>query len=285
MEQIEKGIYIENSYVGVTLGALALANGTILVDSPPCPNESRSWRAALRNLGTGVNRLLVNLDDHYDRTLGARSLECPVIAHEITADSFDTRSAVFKAQPLESGAEWEECIGLSGIRWAPPTLAFDRISNLYFDEEPLILEHHPGPTSGAIWIVLPDKNLIFAGDAVISGQPPFMAEADIPAWLNTLDLLLSADYRNYLVISGRSGPVAQQDLRAQRRMLKYIHRRLETLAGREAEPEATEQLIPKLLSDIEYPEERQEQYEQRLRYGLYHYYSRHYWPGEVLIET
>ena len=30
MEQIAKGIYIEDTYLGVTLGALALTHGTIL---------------------------------------------------------------------------------------------------------------------------------------------------------------------------------------------------------------------------------------------------------------
>ncbi len=151
-----KDIYIEDSYTGVTLGALGLSHGTILIDAPPCPEDTRSWRAALRNLGSGVNRLLINLDDHFDRTLGARAMECPVMAHIETANSFHNQSAVFKGHAPESGADWQQCIGLSGIRWATPSLTYSNRAVLNWDKHPLILEHHPGPTPGATWIVLPE---------------------------------------------------------------------------------------------------------------------------------
>lgn len=281
MEQIERGIYIEEGFRGVILGALAMPLGTILIDAPPCPADARSWRAALRNLGSGVNRLLINLDDHYDRTLGARTMECPVMAHLETAHSFSTRSAVFKGQLLDSGADWETCIGLSGIRWCPPSLTYTDSAQLHWDNEPLFLEHHPGPAPGATWVVLPEAKVVFVGDAVYLNQPPFLANVDLTAWVATLDVLLSARFRQYLIISSRGGEVAIGAIRAQRRALRYIERRLETLAGRNAPPEATESLIPKLLSDLEFPSERQEQFTQRLRYGLQHYYRRHYWPDET----
>ncbi len=285
MEQIAKGIYIEDTYLGVTLGALALAHGTILIDAPPCPEETRSWRAALRNLGSGVNRLLINLDDHHDRTLGARAMECPVMAHTETANSFQNRSAVFKGQYPESGADWEHCVGLSGIRWAIPSLTFSERAELYWDDQPLIVEHHPGPTSGASWVIVPDAEVVFVGDLVIPEQPPFLAAADIPAWIESLDLLISAAFRSYLVVSGRGGLVPLETIRKQRRILKYILKRLTALADRESAPEATETLIPKLLSEIDFPAERQEQYRQRLAYGLYHYYSHNFWPNEIIEEA
>lgn len=284
MEEIEDGVYIEQGYAGVTLGALAYDQGTILIDAPPCPEDTRSWRAALRNLGSGVTRLLINLDQHYDRTLGARAMGCPVMAHTLTAESFQQRSAVFKGQPIDSGADWEECIGLSGVRWAPPTLTLDQRSNLYWAEEPLILEHHPGPTPGAIWAILPERRVVFVGDTVVSEQVPFLENADLPAWIEALDLLISKNYRNHLIVSGRGGPVALDTLRAQRRALKYVQKRMETLAGREAPPEEALSAIKKLMSDLEFPASREEQYRQRLAYGLRQFYIRNYWTGELQDE-
>lgn len=284
MQEISSGIYIENGFGGVTLGALAYTGGTILIDAPPCPEDTRSWRAALRNLGSGVTRLLINLDDHYDRTLGVRAMGCPVMSHIETAESFQHRSAVFKGQLMESGADWEDCIGLSGIRWAPPTLTLDECAEIYWGDEPLILEHHPGPTPGAIWVILPAQQVVFVGDAVAAGQPPFLANADLDAWVETLDLLISKTYRNYLIVSGRSGLVALEDLRAQRRALRYVQKRMEVLAAREALPEETESAIKKLLSDLDFPAGKEHQYRQRLAYGLYQYYLRNHWTGELVEE-
>jgi hypothetical protein len=45
---------------------------------------------------------------------------------------------------------------------------------------------------------------------------------------------------------------------------------------RSAAPEDTESLVPGLLSDVIFPVKHKEQYTQRLRSGLFHYYMRHY---------
>lgn len=85
MQSIAKDVYIETQYPGVTLGAINLAHGLIQVDAPPSPEDGRAWRAALLNLGGSSERMLVHLDAHPDRTLGARAMDCTVVAQERTA--------------------------------------------------------------------------------------------------------------------------------------------------------------------------------------------------------
>ncbi len=53
---------------------------------------------------------------------------------------------------------------------------------------------------------------------------------------------------------------------------------MEKLAARNAAPEATEKLVDILFSGYKIPVARQKNYTQRLRYGLLHYYVRHYHP-------
>jgi hypothetical protein len=65
-------------------------------------------------------------------------------------------------------------------------------------------------------------------------------------------------------------------VRVHHQLLKNIHSDLERLARINAPPEATEEMIPALLANYSYPADREELYAQRLRYGLYHYYSRRY---------
>jgi glyoxylase-like metal-dependent hydrolase (beta-lactamase superfamily II) len=276
MQEIAHGIYVENSYTGVTVGAINLSHGLLLVDAPPRPEDTRSWRASLLNLGGGVDRLLANLDAHPDRTLGVRALECTVVAHEKTAQVFRTRPTAFKSQDIETGAEWEQMVGLSSIRWSPPEITFSQRMLIHWGEQPIILEHHPGPYSGAIWINIPDLQVVFVGDAVIPDQPPFLAHADLIAWEAGLELLLSPTFRDFLIVGGRTGLVTMTEVKTQLDYLQHIRAHLESLVEQKAMTDAIEGLIPGLLKDIPTPMNRREQYTQRLRWGLSHYYSRHY---------
>ena len=144
---------------------------------------------------------------------------------------------------------------------------------------PIILEHHPGPSAGATWVILPEEKIIFVGDAVLRNQPPFLAGADIPAWLETLKLLLSPAYRGWTVVSGRGGLVNTDGIRAQKDYLEQVLHKIGKLAQKKSPPEALENLITPLLNPFKIPASKHQKYAQRLRYGLYHYYGRHYHPS------
>ncbi len=183
MQELAHQVFIETTYAGVTLGAINWSHGLILIDAPFRAEDARSWRSALLSLSGGVDRMLINLDAHFDRTLGARTMECTVIGHEKVAEVFRTRPTTFKTQGSETGAEWELYNGLGSIRWLPPDITFSEGMVIHWDESPLRLEQHQGPSIGAIWAVLPDQHIVFVGDTVVPDQPPFLASADLPAWI------------------------------------------------------------------------------------------------------
>jgi glyoxylase-like metal-dependent hydrolase (beta-lactamase superfamily II) len=278
MKKVLAGVYTETAYPGVLLSAIALERGVIMIDAPPRPDDGRAWQAELRDLDGGPERLLINLDSHPDRTLGARIMESTVIAHRETAKIFKQRPAIFKGQNAESGAEWETCGGLSGIRWLHPHIIFTHKTQLHWGGTELILEHHPGPEKGACWVVLPEKKIIFVGDAVPLKQPPFLKNADLTAWIESLDVLLSADYKGYRMISSRGGQFTEKTARNLRRTLSDLDKRLEKLGKRKVSAEETDKLIPKLLTATESPAKYKKQYSQRLRYGLRSYFARNYYP-------
>lgn len=275
MQAIAKNIFIEDRFPGVTLGAIALPHGLIQIDAPLAPEDSRTWRASLLNAGSGPDRILINLDAHPDRTLGSRAMECTVIAHEKTANVFRTRPLTFKSQGEETGADWESLIGLGNIRWAPPEISFTHSMSLNWGDTTILLEHHPGPAAGALWVILPGEKVVFVGDAVLKNQPPFLENANLPVWLENLDLL-ARQYRDYIIVSGRGGVITQAVVKAQIEYLQRIQSELESLAQRHAAHQETEALVQPLLALCKAPAHKQAQYAQRLRYGLSHYYSRRY---------
>ena len=276
MQTIGNYVYIENQYAGVTLGAIALPRGMIYIDAPLTPEDGRAWRASLIEVPCGPERLLINLDSHPDRTLGARSMDCPVLAHEKMAQYFRGRSATFRTQSIESGSEWETMPGLGNIRWAPPEIFFTERMGIFWGGTQIYLESHPGSDESAIWILLPEEKIVFVGDAVVKNQPPFTSTADIPLWIESLERLLSEEYRGYHIISGRGGRCASSTIRKQIENLQRIHEVMEKMAAKNAEPEAVTEYIPALLKEYRMPASRREQYTHRLQYGLLRYYIRHY---------
>jgi glyoxylase-like metal-dependent hydrolase (beta-lactamase superfamily II) len=284
MQQIKPDIYYEVAHLGVTLGALVKSHGTIIIDAPLRPEDARSWRSALLNQRGGTSRLLILLDSHPDRTLGARALESTILAHDNTAQAFSNRSLIFKGQIDESGADWEGYHDAIGIRWAPPDVTFSQQMTLHWGGPEIILEHHPGPAPGAIWVYVPEEKVIFIGDAVITDQPPFLANADLETWIEDLTTL-SKSYKDYLIVGGRNGLLTIEDVRAQNNFLKKVVKRLERLAQKNAPPEATDKLVPSLLSSFSFRQSLTERYTQRLKTGLYRYYHQHYLtPNNLSLE-
>ncbi|MEW6029885.1 MAG: MBL fold metallo-hydrolase [Chloroflexota bacterium] len=279
MQAITKKVFIEDGYPGVTLGAVSMPRGLVQIDAPPAADDARAWRASLMGIGAGTERVLINLDAHPDRTLGVRAMDCTVIAHEKTAHVFRNRPNTFKAQGDETGADWESIPGLGSIRWAPPEISFGQQMTLYWGETPILLEHHPGPAAGAIWVILPAEKVVFVGDLVLKNQPPFLANADLPRWVESIQHLLGGEFKGYTIVCGRGGTVNSTTIKNQLDYVKRLHEKLERLAARRAAPDATEALVQKSLTGFRATAARQRHFAQRLRYGLRHYYVRHYRPS------
>ncbi len=283
MRTITDGVYYENAYAGVTLGAIILPRGSLLIDTPLRAEDARLWKSILMARSRGEYRVMINLDMHIDRIIGNRSMDVTILAHQEAVEALDNRTAVFKGANVESSAEWEQCSEVVGTRWIRPNITFSDRLHLHWGEPEILIEHHPGPAPGSIWVEIPSKKIVFVGDAVVEHQPPFLAEADLPAWIETLSDLRIPKYRDYTFVSGRSGPMTIEAVRAQHEFLRSVLRRLETLSNRIAPPEETEKMIPALLAKITYPSELEDFYAQRLRHGLRQYYMlHHYRPADSL---
>ena len=280
MKKITSGIYLQDEFPGVMIGAVPLGDGLLLIDSPLHPDDGRNWLATLRGLKGGSDRLLVYLDDHPDRTLGGRVLESTIIAHQSVYEAFEDRSSIFKPQMSETGTAWETCTGLSGIRWMAPHLAFTDKAHLHWKDAEIILLHRPGPQDGAIWVCLPEEEVLFIGDLVTVSQPPFLADADLDAWDHSLEMLMDKEYKSFLKISSRDGIVAEKEIRNMRKFLSGISKQFERMARRRTKPQNTEKMVEKLLGSFSYEPRYHNHYYQRLQYGLEQCYTHRYYQKE-----
>ncbi|HBX70340.1 MAG TPA: hypothetical protein DEH25_13415 [Chloroflexi bacterium] len=278
MQPIADGIFYEDAYPGVTLGAIIMPRGTLMIDAPLRAEDARTWKSMLLTHSRGTHRLLINLDAHPDRTIGVRHMDCTVIAQQNVLDTFDSRTSVFKGQPTGSSSEWENYPEVSGTRWSAPNITFSTKLNLHWGHLEIAIEHHPGPSTGSSWVIIPSEKIIFIGDTILIDQPPFLAKCNLPVWLEAISELRTPHYRDYTIVSGRGGPVSIEYVREQHEQLKGLNKRLDSLAEKRASPASTENLIEPFMEKLNFPLVFRDSYEQRLRYGLEQYYQRHYFP-------
>ena len=279
MHEIKPGIYYEDSYPGPTIGAILLPRGMIFIDAPLRPEDGHRWKTTLLNRSQGtIHKLAVCLDDHPDRTIGAKSLDCPILIHKDAATGLQEPNTVFRPQFTESGSQWEKYPETSGMQWMVPDITFTEKIQLHWSDEEVLVEHHPGPRPGASWVIIPSHKVMFIGDAVVDNGPPFLSKAHLPTWIDTLDVLLRARFRDYEMISGRGGPITQDHIRELKKAFRKIYRRIDKLASRRASAEDIKNQAEKFLDDFNFLKRDRESFLQRLQHGFTQYYLRNYFP-------
>jgi cyclase len=284
MDEIARNVFIETGLLGVTVAVIPFSGGQILIDSPFRNEDIRSWRASLVNLAAGGERVLINLDAHYDRTLGSRAMEATLITHEATATAFRSRPLTFKSQHTGTGSAWELSNNLGTIRWVPPDITFDNSISLYPDSTMLSVEHHPGPMAGSCWIDIPEEKILFVGDTLPVDQPPFLANADISAWIESLELLTSSRFSGYRIVSGRGGLTTAEHAAPMIKWLGSVESKIKELGEKSSPPEETSGLVSKFLKDFQFPRELESQYSDRLKWGFFQYYAHRYCPTRAESE-
>jgi glyoxylase-like metal-dependent hydrolase (beta-lactamase superfamily II) len=272
MKEIAPDILIETEYEGVTLGAIRTDAGVVMVDVPINPKDTMAWRATCSRSAGGSDRLLVLLDEHPDRLAGASGVKCPIIVSDRTAQAFTTRPAGMRATNPTSSADWEEIPEPINTRGIHPEITFTSSMAINWGEEPILIEHHPGPAKGSTWVIVPEKHVCFIGDTVTPGQPPFLGNADIDAWLESLHELQLSRFKDFVLISGRGEMVTSDDIKELDRFLKKAVRKLEKLVSSGTKPDETEKLAEELAAEFNTKTKREaEQNKSKLAVGISQY--------------
>lgn len=278
MEEIRKQVFIEDGYPGVVVGAICSERGTFLVDAPFRGVDQDHWRRAVARLDghVGKYRMLLILNTHIDRTLGVRSMESVLVGQENSVSILENRPTAARSQEIDAGADWEPFDLPSNIRWVLPEMTFSQSLSIYWGEIPLLLEHHPGAHLAGSWLKLENEKVVFVGDSVVIHQPPFLAFADLDAWVADFDLLLSEEYKGYKIVSGRNGVVHPRSIEKARETLLNIKGAVEAFAAEKGEIEDLLAEVPALLKPLNFTKSLTQLYHNRLSWGLEHYYKRHY---------
>lgn len=279
MQQLNSQVYIEDSYPGVTVGAVMSNCQLILIDAPLRPEDGRHWKHTMMSIYGGKERLVVALNNHPDRTLGIKLMDCQMVGHDRLINVYRNRQQFFKPPNVDSGSDWEQFGNLGTLRWNPPDITFTENLRLYCGDTYVNLEHHAGPTRCSIWAILPEQKIVFVGDTVSTRKPPFLSGAKLNEWLRSLHLL-STEYKEYTIISGRQGVVTQADVTAMIAFLENVQHRLRALPKVNRNDEIN-QLAGEYLKGYNVTSEFQSLYTRRLTYGLNQCYQHNFLNPEA----
>lgn len=276
MRKLWSGVYWEPNYDGVQIGAVVGDDAVALIDSPLQAEAAREWTAQASELGP--LRYLVLLDKHPDRSLGARHFSLAVVGHALTCREMLAGPDTYRGQGSPIGAVADDLNRATGVLRSAPEVIFDRELTLELGGKTLVLQHHPGPTSGAIWALIPDQEIVFIGDAVTTSEPPYVGYADVDAWLEGLDLLRASEFEDWKYISSRDGPVERENINDMARFVRKLPVRLERMSDREDPLASASTFASELLEDYPVSKTRHDICHLRLTSGLKALFSRTF-PG------
>jgi cyclase len=234
--------------------------------------DAREWLSRLSEYGRP--RYLALLDAFPDRVLGARALDLPSIAHDETRMAMSAWPDTFKGAAHPIGAEADRLKRITGVTKAVPEVTFSDELEIYLGDHLIEFWHRPGPMIGSIWVVSHDSAVAFIGDTVSISEPPYLGEADIDAWLETLDDLRSL--KGYKLISSHDGVIKTADVNMMGRFLRKVPVRLARMADRNQPLEAASVLASRLMQEMKVPSSRREQSLLRLEAGLVRLFRRTY---------
>ncbi len=224
MQEITPGVLVETGYPPYNVGLIAGDRAAVAIDWPLRPSHAQQWRRAAE-AAVGPLRYVILTDAGPERQVAAAHCGLPLIGSEATQRAFAEHDERTWHELLqEVGKNYmEESSNLYKLALPHVTLTFDRMLWLYRYSAALCLESIAGVAPGALWITLPERRLLFAGDSVaVSEPPPLHGVPDFKDWLAAL-IQLENRPQVYQIVPGRgAAPVLKGDVEQQCEFLRTL---------------------------------------------------------------
>jgi glyoxylase-like metal-dependent hydrolase (beta-lactamase superfamily II) len=208
--EVRSGVYVTVAEPeSVNLGLIVGAQRTLLVDTGSSPEQGRTIRAALASVRDLPLTAAVVTHWHYDHAFGlAAFADVPRIAHESVQVRLSSAEAVAEARRL--GLDAEE-LGRPNVEIAV-AMALD-----LGDRRVEIAHLGRGHTEGDLVVVVPDADVLFAGDLLESAGPPSFGPDSVPdEWPATLDGVIGVMTATTVAVPGHGEPVGREFVFEQR---------------------------------------------------------------------
>ena len=193
----------------VNLGLVVGSERALLVDTGSSPAQGRALRESLAAITDVALAAVVVTHWHYDHAFGlAAFADLETIAHESVAERLRSTGASAEADGL----------GVDPAELALPTRNIVVAAALDLGGRRVEIAHlGRGHTEGDVVVVVPDADLVFAGDLIESAGPPSFGPDSVPdEWAGTLDGLIGVMTARTIAVPGHGDPVDREFVFEQR---------------------------------------------------------------------
>lgn len=208
--EVAGGVYVcVVQPASVNVGLIVGSDFAMVVDTGSSPWQGRLLRHAAREVTNAAIQAAVVTHWHYDHYFGlAGFVDMSTFAHESVAARLQSREAAAVAADL--GVEVSELAVAS--REVAVASALDlggrRVEIAHLGR---------GHTDGDLVVVVPDANVLFAGDLIESASAPWYGDDSFPhEWASTLDSVIGLMTVDTVAIPGHGGPVNREFVFGQR---------------------------------------------------------------------
>ena len=209
--QVAGNIYMLEG-AGGNIGVSVGADGILIVDDQFAPLADKI-RAALKKLGEGKLRYILNTHFHGDHTGGNKvfGTEATIVAHDNVRKRL---SGEVKAAGSSAKPELAEAL---------PVITFDNSLSVFFNGEEIRVIHVPhGHTDGDSVIYFTKANVVHMGDQFFNGMFPFIDLAsggDVEGYARNVEAVLAKIPADAKVIPGHGALAGVDDLKKFHQML------------------------------------------------------------------
>lgn len=224
MEEIAPGIFVETGYFPYNLALISTQGGALAIDLPPHPEHAQKWIQEAQST-VGKIKYVILTDASPERQIAAAHSTYPLIASSVTQSALMGHDERSWHELLESvSANYaEEADRLLLLKPRRATLTFNRRFRMHTTPIPVDFETPSGGTTGALWVMLPEQHLLFAGDTVVIDEPPPLEHSgDIKAWVEALGTLVKRTAVQQIVTGRGSTPVLRGTIEKQREFIRTM---------------------------------------------------------------
>jgi glyoxylase-like metal-dependent hydrolase (beta-lactamase superfamily II) len=208
--ELAVGVYLATAEPeSVNIGLVVGAESAILVDTGSSPAQGRTIRESLSSVTARPLAAVVVTHWHYDHSFGlAAFADIPTIGHETVRARLGSREAAVEAARL----------GVAASELATPEREIVVATAVDLGGRRVEIAHlGRGHTEGDLVVVVPDADLLFAGDLIESAGPPSFGPDSVPGeWAGTLDGLIGLMTETTRAVPGHGEPVGREFVFEQR---------------------------------------------------------------------